>query len=294
MQRLIRWVRKAVGSLKQRGPNEHLRQLAEAYKAAHGITSPGYGPGDVDVSRAKRIADAYQMMPHNPEHPMVRAAYDALKRETLAQYQHLLDHGYQFTPYEGEGEPYPDSAAMMHDLRHNRHMHFFTTVPVGSTQEAHFGSDDNGMAQDHPLLEPTGYYSVQGHPLLYNDVFRAVHDAFGHATEGHQFGAKGEENAWRKHAGMYSPLARAALTSETRGQNSWVNFGPHIRRADGTIPEKGDPDWIHPAERPFAEQKAGLLAPEFWHPDYEAEQEMQKALRPKLRLILRRSPSYGV
>ena len=62
------------------------------------------------------------------------------------------------------------------------------------------------------------------------------------------------------------PAALPALTSETRDQNSWVNFGPHLRRSDGSLPRKGDPDWIHPAERPFAAQKAGLLPETFQVP----------------------------
>ena len=30
--------------------------------------------------------------------------------------------------------------------------------------------------------------------------------------------------AWNVHARMFSPLARRAMTTETRGQNSYVNF----------------------------------------------------------------------
>jgi hypothetical protein len=63
--------------------------------------------------------------------------------------------------------------------------------------------------------------------LRANDVFRIVHDYFGHFKEGNGFRAEGEENAWRSHSAMYSPLARRAMTSETRGQNSWLNYGPH-------------------------------------------------------------------
>jgi hypothetical protein len=59
-----------------------------------------------------------------------------------------------------------------------------------------------------------------------NEMFRAVHDAFGHGIRGNSFGALGEEVAWGSHAQMYSPLARIAMTSETRGQNSFVNYTP--------------------------------------------------------------------
>ena len=89
--------------------------------------------------------------------------------------------------------------------------------------------------------------------MPFNDLFRIVHDVFGHAKEGVGFRAAGEENAWRSHARMYSPEALPAMTAETRGQNSWVNYGPQAAAnrgasAAGTIyaPQKIGmlPDWV--------------------------------------------------
>jgi len=59
-----------------------------------------------------------------------------------------------------------------------------------------------------------------------NEQFRAVHDYFGHlgTQKPNTFGPKGEENAWLSHRQMYSPLAEPAMTSETRGANSFVNY----------------------------------------------------------------------
>lgn len=59
-----------------------------------------------------------------------------------------------------------------------------------------------------------------------NEQFRAVHDYFGHlgTKKPNTFGPKGEENAWLAHRQMYSPLAEPAVTSETRGANSYVNY----------------------------------------------------------------------
>lgn len=95
------------------------------------------------------------------------------------------------------------------------------------------------------------------HPYMspeQNDRFRAVHDWLAHAGEGHSFGPTGEENAYRVHASTLSPMAQRALATETRGQNSWVNFGPNAH-----LPAK---------ERPFAEQKAALW-PEGLLGDYD-------------------------
>jgi len=245
-----------------REPNDHIRSLVDTYRYSQGIGGEDYGRvSSLDTTRAARIADAYRDMPHRPDHPAVKTAYDALKRETLEQFRHLIGAGYRFTPHTGGNEPYEDSRAALNDLRTNKHLLYFPTLPE------HGGAFPEGdFPHDHPLLEETGYY-LGKRPLLYNDALRIAHDVFGHGADGNQFGALGEENAWRKHAGMYSAAAVPALTAETRGQNSWVNFGSHIRRKDGSTPVKGESDYIHPANRPFADQKSGLLPPEFAKPE---------------------------
>lgn len=80
------------------------------------------------------------------------------------------------------------------------------------------------------------YSGGEAHPFLAdvdpatginaNEQFRAVHDYFGHLgpKTPNTFGPRGEENAWLAHKQMYSPLAEPALTAETRGQNSYVNY----------------------------------------------------------------------
>lgn len=75
--------------------------------------------------------------------------------------------------------------------------------------------------------------STGGHPVLSdaeNDMFRAVHDAFGHGATGRGFGRHGEEAAFQAHASMYPEAARPALVSELRAQNAYLNkygeFGP--------------------------------------------------------------------
>lgn len=71
----------------------------------------------------------------------------------------------------------------------------------------------------------------QVHPVLtedQNNRFRAVHDFHGHFMTGRGFDRHGEEAAWMRHSRMFSGLARAAMTTETRGQSSafvWINKG---------------------------------------------------------------------
>ena len=58
-----------------------------------------------------------------------------------------------------------------------------------------------------------------------NDKFRAVHDAYGHLAIGRNFDRHGEEAAYQSHRQMFPEGAHAALASETRGQNSYLNWG---------------------------------------------------------------------
>ena len=197
-------------------------------------TQPVNGRELLDTDpRAQEIGRAYESLEHNPNDPKVKSSYDALKTDIQKQWDYATQKlGIKFEPTQTD--PYHNSAQMMEDVRNNKNLRFFT------------GGD---MPADHPLAEvnpKTG--------LTYNDMFRAVHDLFGHAAEGFEFGPKGEENAWNAHRRMFSSEAIPALTTETKGQNSWVNFGPHI---DTTNPPPA-------AERPFAEQKAGLLPEEYW------------------------------
>lgn len=197
----------------------------------------------VDPDRARRIAAEYDRMAHAPHHPEVKAAYEAMARETMAQYQAAKRAGLRvdFIP-PGAPDPYAASPRLaIEDLKKNHHMWVF------STREG-FGSNEEFDPSASPLLAESGE-TISGKPALINDIFRVVHDYFGHAKEGVGFRAEGEENAWRSHSAMYSPLARRAMTSETRGQNSWLNYGPHgesnrTAKTQDTI---------------FADQKTGLL-----------------------------------
>jgi hypothetical protein len=168
---------------------------------------------ELDEAKAKKIADHFDNAKDLPEDPKVVKSYTALAKETKAQYDFLTKNGYQVDPWLKEGQPYKTSQEMVADVKNNKHLYFFLT-------DEGFG---NGTSNRHPLLQDSGIVTA-GKKLKYNDLFRAVHDLFGHAKIGNQFGALGEENAWRLHSQMFSDEARKAMTMETRGQNSWVNF----------------------------------------------------------------------
>lgn len=227
------------------GPFAKAREAARRYALKHGIPhQPPTEYAKVDPERAARIAEAFEAMEHNPKDPETRAAYEAMKRETLEQFKMIQETGLQIDFIKGE-DPYGNPRNAIIDVVENNHLWVFPT-------DDGFGSGDLDVS-DNPLLEFAPGVKINGKKARYNDVFRIVHDYYGHIMEGVGFRADGEENAWRIHSAMYSPLARRAMTTETRGQNSWVNFGPYgekNRTASGSdtvyAPQKIGllPDWV--------------------------------------------------
>jgi len=224
--------------------SDQVEQVTRDYMKAAGLPYlPPVQFVPLDEQRAARISDEYDTMENNPESPEVVAAYDAMIKETVAQYEAIMKTGLkvEFVP-KGVEYPYEQNPRLMtEDVLDNNHMWVF------STREG-FGSDKEFKNDKNPLLAKTKF-KISGKPALANDLFRVVHDYFGHVKEGVGFRADGEENSWRAHSAMFSPLARRALTSETRGQNSWLNYGPYgekNRTASGS-------------ETHYADQKVGLL-----------------------------------
>jgi hypothetical protein len=234
------------------GPDPRLVTVAEDYARSIGIQLRRQSEyARVDPERAKRIADAYEAMPHTPEDPVVKEAYASLIKQTVAQYNALAGAGYKFwfiDPSIPENIAYVKSPwNAMRDVRNNQQMGVFPTSDG-------FGSGDLDVT-NNPMLAETGIEWPRGGldgkmaKVLANDLFRAVHDAFGHGLEGAGFRAQGEENAWQAHVRLFTGSAVAAITSETRGQNSWLNYGPNAEQNRTAKTE----------DTVFAEQKTGLM-----------------------------------
>ncbi len=246
------------GTLSEVPSKEYVSGVARSYVEKH---KKELGLNDVvdtepvllDTRKSREIGQYYEDMPATTLHePVTREAYEQLAKETVMQYKHMIDNGMKV--HFMEDDPYPSAKDMMDDVGNNKHLRVFLT------SKDSFGSSE--VTYNHPLLEPTGIMQG-GRELVVNDLFRAVHDYFGHASEGNQFGRVGEERAWAKHSRMFSETARRAMSSETRGQNSWVNYGPHMFDKDGWRGNKKHPNFIHPKDRPYAEQKVGLLPDDF-------------------------------
>jgi hypothetical protein len=120
-------------------------------------------------------------------------------------------------------DPYaasPRLAAM--DVSTNNHWWGFPT-------DLGFGSDEESKRynKDNPLLQPVPGEVIDGRPVVVNDVFRIVHDMFGPPQRGQwlPLRGRGERVALAR---LHVLRRRApAMTNETRGQNSWVNYGPY-------------------------------------------------------------------
>jgi hypothetical protein len=156
-----------------------------------------------------------------------KASYQALRDETAEQYDFLTkpehEGGLGVKVEYHDDDPYPDNASMIKDIHENRRLKVFRTASTGGAEHAEM-------------------------PEEINDKFRAVHDAFGHATIGSSFSRHGEERAWHSHQQMYSPEARPAMTTETRMNNSVLNFTQHGGFPKGT--PFAAPEWAMRDRRP--------------------------------------------
>lgn len=178
-----------------------------------------------DPKVGRELADIYDKAPVFEDTPQVRRAWRSLARETEQQYRYLtetLGVKVEFV----DADPYPNMQAMRRDVLENNTLKVYKTAGD----------------QEHPLLTNEQ-----------NDMFRAVHDYFGHAAMGNDFSRHGEEVAWAKHSIMFSRSALPAMTAETRAQNSYLNFSRanEARRAQGL-------------DAQFGEQKVFWVPEKFW------------------------------
>ena len=188
---------------------------------------------------ARRVACAYEEMKHAPNNKEVKKAYRALAIETESQFFNLPH--WLTVDFDSKESHYSKPSDAIRDIQENSHLYVTPT-------DGNFGSDKEFNAAGNPLLAKSGAY-ISGKRALINDLFRVVHDFHGHYRGKNGFRALGEENAFRYHCGMFSAEAQKALTTETRGQNSWLNFGPY-----GEMNRKASQE-----NTIFADQKTGLL-----------------------------------
>ena len=234
------------------GPDAGITSSAERYSRNNGV--PFFRQSEyveVDETRARRIAQAFEDMEDNPSDPLVQEAYRDLIDQTRSQYDSLAEDGYEFTFFDATSDPYDGNPYnAIRDLRNNKRMAVYGTYDGYGTLDdfkADLADPNRIMLQDSGLRwkDQNGKEQI----VTNNDLFRAVHDAFGHSLEGAGFRARGEENAFQAHMKMFTGPARRALTTETRGQNSWLNYGPYgSKNRTASV-----------SDTVFADQKMGLM-----------------------------------
>jgi hypothetical protein len=195
---------------------------------------------------------------------LVDNAYKAVKNETMEQL-HRLPLKIQFHPGTLN---YHDSNELFRDMHLHKHIATFQG-----------GDPHEHLHEIHPTLGVSS-----------NDIFRVVHDGFGHGISGASFGAQGEEHAYQLHSQMYSPLARIAVSGETRRQNSLVNYSDQnldlvnhmekLRKEKQDHIKSGNVAGINDTSAKlrelggtwkYAKQKSCALPPEMDEPDYKGE-----------------------
>lgn len=189
-------------------------------------TPAGLGDTQVDPERGHATYLAYRDALRSPEKPGIRESYGAMREHVNTQYDHMtkpteqggLGIKHEVVPHD----PYSGPGEMADDVRKGNIKTFAST----STGEHEFFSSEE------------------------NDKFRAVHDVFGHAAIGRGFSRHGEEAAYQSHAQTFPKEALPALASETRGQNSYLNYGPGgFASQEGKV--VGLPDWAHDDSKPI-------------------------------------------
>lgn len=182
-----------------------LAQAAQQYSAGR-VSSPlrrpiSYGGTVTTPEMQESLARSYRALPDFD--PRAVPSFEAMRQETHRQFDYMtkprrqggLGVGVEVTHHD----PYSGPSGLFQDLFHDRRMKVLSTESTGSHP---FFSDDE------------------------NDMFRAVHDVFGHAATGRGFDRHGEEAAFQSHSRMFSPLAQRAMATETRGQNAaLINSG---------------------------------------------------------------------
>ena len=247
--------RAGVDLIDQEFPNysERVRKVAQGYADVFEAANPVFDPITIFSDELGiKTADIFDALPQFD--PEALPHYEQFIAETNAQYRALLDEGIVFELVDAD--PYTPNkqghAQMMEDLDNGR----FKVLAT----ESGFGS--GATASANPMLKTSKFVDVNGRPMLDNDVFRAVHDSFGHGMRGNTFGSIGEYNAFLAHSELYSDYAIRVMATETLGQNTWTNYGPHMRDEPGRLIPQGDPNYKKPSQRPFSDQKVALFPEE--------------------------------
>lgn len=158
------------------------------------------------------------------------AAYLALESELWHQFQFLtqvMGVRFSFTIFD----PVPPDGVPSYRYMRDRYKETDTLEIFKSNPGEH------PYLTGHVLYPYYNYEDGIRHALYANDIFRAVHDYFGHLSSGGNFSERGEKVAYLSHRALFSPLAHEALFTETVMQRAYYEthgkFAPQIPNTFG-------------------------------------------------------------
>jgi hypothetical protein len=222
----------------------------------HLAARPGLGPADaveravashldLDEDFCRAVADHFDRAPDTTSDPGVARRYRRFAAECREQYETVRRAGIDVLPSRDGGQPYRTSGELF------RRVTAEGVLYVHLTDTAH---GPPGASGPHPLRELSGVV-VDGVPFRHNDLFRAVHDVFGHLVGRNGFGPAGELRAAYCHLPLFPADVQPVLFAEHVAQTCWFYFGSHLRDSDGRIPAAGEPGHRPPRTRPYPAQK---------------------------------------
>jgi len=191
----------------------NIHRVREDFASRNGhLGAPDFQGTYIHPDTTRRIASAYANLPSRDE--SVLPHWGHMLQGTQEQYERMTapesKGGLGISVHVQDTDPYQNPGDMFNDVLNNKRIHVLSTKVTGG----------------HPVFSNDS-----------NDMFRAVHDVFGHVGSGRGFDRHGEEAAYLSHARMFSGAARPALASETRGQNSYFNtYGHFPEQKVGVLP----------------------------------------------------------
>lgn len=194
---------KRLGDSKMWVPHRSFEPAKAAVQGASGYASKihlpdpharSYAGIKTSTGALRDIGRAYDALPTRDASAIPH--FERMRKEIGDQHDHMTN-AMGIKTEVTEHDPYPTVHHMVQDVMKNKRIKVLSTKLTGGHD---FLSDED------------------------NDKFRAIHDVFGHAATGRGFDAHGEEAAWMAHSQMFTPHARGAMSSETRGQNSALHI----------------------------------------------------------------------
>lgn len=212
---------------------------AQHYREINGMMTPeqDYSKTLVTPEQTAHVANDYMHMPAYDK--AAEPAYHQMGEEIGRQFDYM-------TKPVSKGGMGIDVDVSDHD-------------PYGATNANKVIPELRDDVVNHGHITALSSAATGGHPYFsndQNDMFRAVHDTFGHLGSGRGVDRHGEQAAYQKHAAMFSPLAQQAMRTETQGQNSaLIQTGEFQPQKVGLL----GPQWnggVSPGELEGARQQA--------------------------------------